>query len=794
MERMTATPPAIPGQGPGDTAALSSTAQGLLDGARTWLWRLDSPSGDLAIHGDMEPVFGRNFRRLDEILEVVHPADLVLVRSALARAMELGESGQFAARGRGAGGDWLHFLVALRPEPAPDGGFTVHGVFQDVTALVEAQAQMGETVRLSAKAAGLAGVGYWRLDLRTGQYLWSDETFRLYGLDPSKGPPSIEATANEYCHPEDRERLRLHRDLHGDEPGAEIEVRIMRPDGEIRHVVVRSAPERNDAGEITARMGALIDVTDIRRAEAAAIESEQRYRFLAETAPDMIARLTVAGEIKYVSPGSLQVFGYTPEEQMRQSPVEMVHPDDIGRVAAAITGLVDRRQPRLPEPLVYRARHKDGHWIWIESNPTVVFDSRGEPLETIDIVRDVTRTKLFEAELDEARRKAEAAAAAKAAFLANMSHELRTPLTSIIGFSQLLGSQDGLPEDSRRYASRISGASEALLAIINDVLDFSKLEAGHVELERLPLSIRRLVDETTGLIAIQAAAKGLRIESRVSPRAPAMINGDVARLRQVLLNFLSNALKFTDAGAITVKVDWSGRGPRGQLKVRVTDTGQGIAPDKIDRLFERFSQADVSINRTHGGTGLGLAISRGIVELMGGKIGVETRLGTGSSFWFEIPAEAAAEVEAETAAQGTFEQRPLHLLMVDDTEVNRELVKLMLAPVGVTIDEAAGGAEGVKAAMTRAYDLILMDVRMPGVDGLEATRVIRATSRLNRETPILALTADVQPENAVACKSAGMNDVLAKPIAPRQLLAALARWGKGPGADSRPSSTPLAST
>ncbi|HEY5409695.1 MAG TPA: ATP-binding protein, partial [Caulobacteraceae bacterium] len=442
--------------------------------------------------------------------------------------------------------------------------------------------------------------------------------------------------------------------------------------------------------------------------------------------------------------------------------------------AEAIMGMVERRQTRLDKPLCYRGRHKDGREIWVEANPVLTLDEQGEPLEIIDIVRDVTEKKLFEEELKKARAVAEAAAAAKATFLANMSHELRTPLTSIIGFSRFMQERQDLAPDAVHYVKRISDASDALLAIINDILDFSKLEAGQVSLESLPFSLRRLVDETTGLVAVQAAAKGLKIRLQVSPKGPEMITGDVARLRQVLLNFLSNAVKFTAEGSVTVKAAWreTREGPR--LRISVTDTGGGIDPKTIERLFQRFSQADVSINRTHGGTGLGLAISKAIVTLMDGKIGVRSEPGEGSTFWFEVPAPAAlGEAAAATDAVSPEEWPSVRILVVDDAAVNRELVKLMLEPLGLRVEEASGGAEAVQAAMNTPFDLILMDVRMPGVDGLEATRVIRGASFANRTTPIIALTADVQPENAAACRAAGMNDVLAKPIVPRQLLAAI---------------------
>jgi PAS domain S-box-containing protein len=653
--------------------------------------------------------------------------------------------------------------------------------------LIQSRDAMMEANRQARLAEKLAGIGYWRFVAGEDRFTWSEEMYRIYGRDPAQGPPTFAESAT-LVHPDDVAALERHRQDYGGSDAPELHVRIFRPNGEIRHVIARSMVEYDADGAVAARFGTCCDVTELKEAEAAARRNEARYRFVTDNAPDMISRTSLTGEPLYVSPGSVRVLGYDPDEMARQNAQEMVHPDDFGRVMGAIFSLIEEHKGRLAEPLCYRARHKDGRWIWIEANPTLVFDDDGEPIEFIDVVRDVTQTKTFEAELDEARVKAEAAAAAKSAFLANMSHELRTPLTSIIGFSRLLGERDEMAQESRRYARRILDASEALLAIINDVLDFSKLEAGQAELEIQPLSMQQLVEETSGIVAIQAAAKGLELKADLDSKAPALIGGDTARLRQVLLNFLSNAVKFTDQGSVTIRTKWRGRKRSGRLRVEVADTGSGIAPESLGRLFERFSQAEVSINRTHGGTGLGLAICKRMVELMGGEVGVDTVLGEGSTFWFEIPAEAAkAPIAEPTSAEAAADCPPLRILMVDDTAVNRELVKLMLEPLGLEVEEAGGGADGVQAAMTKPYDLILMDVRMPGVDGLEATRLIRAVSALNRRTPILALTADVQPENAAACRGAGMDDVLAKPIVPGALIGKLMQWSSG-----REAETPVA--
>lgn len=756
------------------------------EGSGVWLWSLDPDTHALTFIGAGAPLAGQSPPNLDGWISAFHLDDAGRAREAFSRALAAGTSDTLDVRLHVPVGGWRHIRIGIRAVRYPDGRHRLHGLCQDMTELAQLREALNEEKRLAALTERLSGVGYWRTRSGTGKFYWSDQMYRIYGLDPATCSPTID-TIFSYCHPDDREKLQRHHAEFAARDAPEISLRIVRPDGEVRHVLARSVTERDETGTIVARFGTLCDITDIKRAEAQARESEQRYRFIAEYAPDMIARTTLQGEVLYVSPSSVRVFGYTPEEHMKLNARDFVHPEDFPWVMAQIFKLIENRWQRLPEPLCYRARHKNGHWIWIEANPTQIFNDAGEPVEFVDIVRDVTQTKKFEEELKDARKRAEAAAAAKSAFLANMSHELRTPLTSIIGFARLMDERQELPTEAKYYAKCIRDASEALLAVINEVLDFSKLEAGQVKLDQKPVAFNALVREAIGLIAIQAEAKGLSITTDLDPTTPDRVMGDAARLRQVLLNLLSNAVKFTDRGGITVRTAFS-TGDRCRLKVSVIDTGCGIAPEAVSRLFERFSQAEVSTNRAHGGTGLGLAISKSVIGLMGGDIGVETEVGKGSCFWFEIPTEAAPqESEPKRSLDTVPDGRKLTLLIVDDTEINRELLRLMLEPLGHVTEEAPGGAEAVQAALLRPFDIILMDVRMPRMDGLEATRLIRETSALNRMTPIIALTADVEPENAAACRAAGMNDVIAKPILLEKLVAKLNEWG---GAAAKSNASP----
>ena len=382
-----------------------------------------------------------------------------------------------------------------------------------------------------------------------------------------------------------------------------------------------------------------------------------------------------------------------------------------------------------------------------------------------------------------AQETAEASARAKAEFLANMSHEIRTPLTAVIGFAGLVAKMGGLPERAEAYTRRILTGGQALLSLVNDILDVSRIEAGQVELDAQPFDLERLFVDTVELVRAEAEKKGLALRLALPAALPGEVLGDAARLRQVLLNLVGNAIKFTSEGSVTVqathKVELGGR-----LLVKVSDTGVGISEEDRDRLFHRFSQVDASATRRHGGAGLGLAISKGLVELMGGQIGLDTTKGRGSTFWFDIlaPVAASSSSAAPAATEPLLEPVPMRILVVDDVAVNRELVSALLSPFALKVSEAANGEEAVEVAQHASFDLILMDLQMPGMDGLAAARAIRSGSRLNALTPILALSANVMAPQVEACRAAGMNDHIAKPINPTELLSKIDRWAAGAAA------------
>ncbi len=379
-------------------------------------------------------------------------------------------------------------------------------------------------------------------------------------------------------------------------------------------------------------------------------------------------------------------------------------------------------------------------------------------------------------EAEAARETAEAANRAKTDFLAAMSHEIRTPLSGILGYTDLLLEETDLSA-VRRSGERIRSAGAALLTIVNDILDFAKVEAGRIELASAPFDLARLTDEAIGIVQGTAERKSLGLRVRLDGGLPGSVVGDGDRLRQVLLNLLNNAIKFTRSGSVTLGIRALDGGSGGaRLRFEVEDTGIGIAGNKRHLLFERFSQVDGSNQREYAGTGLGLAISKRLVELMGGTIGCDSQLGRGSVFWFEValPVATPASCPAKAAAPEDAVRR--RLLVVEDVVVNQELARAILERAGHQVQIASGGAEAVAAVQKTSFDLVLMDVQMPVIDGLTATRLIRALDHPAASVPIVAMSANVLPHQVALCRDAGMQDHVGKPFKREDLLATIERW------------------
>jgi PAS domain S-box-containing protein len=509
-------------------------------------------------------------------------------------------------------------------------------------------------------------------------------------------------------------------------------------------------------------------------------EGEALYRLLADNQTDIISLWAADGANLYTSSSAERWFGFTNAERNELEHSVNLHPEDAERALAARAAVTVECGHTTAE---FRVLAKDGSVLWVETTFKRVADGSNQVLTA---TRVITERKMLEQELHAALDQAKSALAVKADFLANMTHELRTPLNAIVGFSGLLRKSEAIKQPEKRHVELIYDASQTLLSVVNDVLDFSKLEADAVELEHHPFDPLQITEATAALLTTQANAKGVDLRV-VRLGAEDLLIGDSARLRQVILNFLSNALKFTATGAIEVTVDQKHLADQRRLRIAVKDSGIGIPEHHVDAVFGRFTQADASVSRKFGGTGLGLAICKKLIEAMDGEIGVTSEVGSGSTFWFEVtlPVAHALENDERDVSDDIEIGSSFRLLVVDDNAVNRELLTVLLSQFDISITNAADGVEAVEHAARSTFDLILMDVQMPNMDGMTATRRIRSATPVGAQrVPIVAMTANVFPEQIARCMEAGMDGHLGKPIIPAKIIETLEYWSSVANAES----------
>ncbi|WP_421933123.1 ATP-binding protein [Phenylobacterium sp.] len=515
--------------------------------------------------------------------------------------------------------------------------------------------------------------------------------------------------------------------------------------------------------------GRAIELPSAQEQQRAVNASLHRYEVLAENITDIIARTDLEGVHTYLSPAIESVLGYRPEELIGVSRLEIIEPEDWFLISEAAARM--RADPARSEVVTVRVRHKDGRWLWFQTNAKLVCE-HGIPVGVIDVSRDITEQVAKDQALREAKTEAESATRAKAEFLANISHEIRTPMNGVLGALHLL-KDEPISAEGRELMRQAADAGLMLAQLLNDVLDFSKIEAGQIDLTPEPMNMGEALDAVVALLEGQARAKGIELR-RETVGADLWIAADPVRVRQAMFNLLGNAIKFTPAGHVAARLAVTPQAD-GQRHVRleIEDTGVGIALAAQPHLFERFRQAESSTARRFGGSGLGLSITRALAQRMGGDIAFTSAEGVGSTFWLDFTAPGAAPAPSVAADESLLEG--VSILLVEDNPTNRLVARTLLTRLGAQVAEAADGRIGLEAARHGGFDLILMDVQMPNMDGVEATRAIRALAGPVARTPIIGLTANVMTHQQGAYRAAGMNGVVAKPISVPALLGEIAR-------------------
>ena len=598
-----------------------------------------------------------------------------------------------------------------------------------------------------------------------GQWLWSNKALRDllgYSADELKT-----MTFQDVTHPDDLQSDMSHVGelIDGRRPAYQMDKRYIRRDGSHVWIQLTAAVVRAEDGTAQYFISQIQDITQKRADLADRLALAER-----------LSLATAAGgvgvwEWDFGTGGLIwdarmaQIYGLAQDAPVGLADFfDALHPEDVDEVVGAIEAA---KRGQRPYNIQFRILGADGQAKHIQALATVVRDVGGAPVRMIGTNWDITEKRRL-------LHKAEAASEAKSQFLAAMSHEIRTPLNGVLGMAQAMACEAMSPSQHERLQI-IQDSGNVLLQILNDILDLTKVEAGKLELESIPFALGALLQGVQATFAAIARDKDLDLQLDLAD-APGVYRGDPTRLRQVLTNFVSNALKFTSAGHVRL----AARRVPGGVELSVSDTGAGIAEDLHDRIFASFAQADVSTTRTHGGTGLGLSICRHLAELMGGEIRLESTLGAGAAFIVTLPLERLGEETAAKPAPHSAAESgamPLKVLVAEDNEVNQLVLKALLAQVGVEPHIVNHGQAAVDAWAADAWDLILMDVRMPVLDGIGATRAIReAEGRLGRpRTCIVALTANAMPHHLAEYAEVGMDDFVAKPIEARALFAALQR-------------------
>lgn len=616
-----------------------------------------------------------------------------------------------------------------------------------------------------------ARMGTWHIDLRKGTLVVSEQLAMILGRGWRNEPISIHEPI---IYPQDLARLSqawdeaVHRHT-----TLTCEYRVQRPDGDLRWVQSMGRAAYDHTGAATSVSGVTLDVTERKDAEFRVQEQEKRIRTLAESIPQLAFLADDQGRVEYVNTKYLEYLS-RPSEHVRGK--FWLDDEWLCEMDRQATGALWEQSLKKGQPFhaEFRLRRHDGETRWHLGRATPILDETTRVVQWCGSITDVHDQKMHEEELLVAKEQAENASTSKSAFLANMSHEIRTPLGAILGFAELL--RDGRSEAERQeYAGIIQRNGKMLTKIIDDILDLSKVEAGRLEFERITFDLRELLTEVLEMFEDRAKRAGNVLRAEIQPEVPSFVVSDPMRMRQILVNLVGNALKFTDHGSVILRVKVLP--DRSLLKFDVIDTGVGMNDEQARRLFAPFTQGDGSTPRKFGGTGLGLMLSRRLARAMGGDVILESYSPVGGcTFSLTVQAPSAAKMESSgrepsdlslNEVADWMKERRANVLLVEDSADNQTLVSLLLRKAGVHVDIANNGAEGIEKASQGPYDVILMDMQMPVLDGYEATERLRARGY---SKPIVALTAQAMGEERQRILEAGCDAHLAKPLDTALLL------------------------
>jgi len=621
----------------------------------------------------------------------------------------------------------------------------------------------------------------WKVDsdLRFTYISPADERLRGYRSDEVIGRTFFEYFTEEGIELI-REKFRERQEV--GQHGARIapvtfDVQQRCKDGRLIWTEIISTSERDALGAISGYHGIGRDITERKRAEEALRKSEALYHSLVETSQDLIWQCNADRVYTYLNLAWEQVLGYELDEMLGKKCSDFQTPENAARNLKKFSRLMEGHSVTGFETTYIG---KSGREIHLVFNALFICDEKGEIVGASGTAYDITQRKQMEKELRQAKAAAEAANIAKSHFLATMSHEIRTPMNGVIGMIELLQHTELTPEQ-QEYSEIAKNSGFELVRLLNDILDLSKIEAEKIELEKTDFDLRPTVLDTMSLLLLQAREKGVKLTSTIDSAVPTTLNGDAGRLRQIIINLVGNAIKFTPKGVITLQIRNENEDDHFvTLRFLVRDSGIGIAVDKLEHIFEPFTQADSSTTRTYGGTGLGLAICKRLVELMGGSIGAESTEGQGSTFWFTVIMEKQTKARLPAypirgEERGNLCANGIRILLTEDDPRAQKIVPKLLKSYGYQVDVAADGKGALQALESNDYALVLMDCMMPDMNGYEVTAVIRdpASAVRRHDIPVIALTGNAMKQDRDRCIAAGMDDHLPKPLILDDLLAKL---------------------